>query len=58
MDGQEKIENTWHLNKQEVLRFSYNERIIQSKFGPFINNDTEALEEEKKSGGYINRSKS
>jgi len=46
------------LNKQEVLRFSYNERIIQSKFGPFINNDTEALEEEKKSGGYINRSKS
>jgi len=30
---------------------SYNDRIIQSKFGPIINNGTEALEEERKSGG-------
>ena len=44
MDCQEKIENTWHLNRQEDLCFSYNERIIQSKFGPIINNGTEALE--------------
>jgi len=58
MDGQEKIEFTWHLNRQEDLRLSSNDRIMQSKFGPIINNGTEALEKERKSGGYVNRSKS